>query len=113
MLTVKTYQYGKIYVLEFDGRICCNNSDIFATILQHTLQDNKIHLILNMAKVPYINSAGMRTLADVLQHTRAKDGDTKLVSLDELVLHIFSLIGFERFFNVYPNLDEALTEFNV
>jgi len=67
--------------------------------------------VLDLSGVTYINSAGLRTLADFLTRNRASGGDLHLVSLSPKVERVFKIIGFDRFFDIYDSVEEATADF--
>ena len=64
-----------------------------------------------MSRVSYINSSGLRTLADILTQSRAHEGDLRLVALSAKVERVFKIIGFDKFFDAYADREEALVNF--
>ena len=50
-------------------------------------------MVLDMAQVSYISSAGLGTLADVVTRNREAGGDLKLVGLNRKVLRVLRIIG--------------------
>jgi anti-anti-sigma factor len=68
-------------------------------------------MVLDMAGVSYISSAGLRTLADVLTRNREAGGDLKLVALNKKVLRVLRIIGFDRFFSLYDTVEAAISDF--
>jgi anti-anti-sigma factor len=68
-------------------------------------------MVLDMAEVRYICSAGLRTLADVFTKNREQGGDLKLVALNPKVLRVFRIIGFDKFFSVYDTIEAASADF--
>jgi anti-sigma B factor antagonist len=68
-------------------------------------------MILDMSQVRYINSAGLRTLADILTQNKANNGDLKLINLNPKVQRVFQIIGFDKFFTIYPTVEDALASF--
>jgi anti-anti-sigma factor len=65
-------------------------------------------MVLDMANVQYINSSGLRTLADILTMNRTHDGDLRIVALNPKVERVFKIIGFDRFFDTYQTVQDAL-----
>jgi anti-sigma B factor antagonist len=98
-----------IFVLE--GRVDSEGAVDLDLALQTAVSEGKIKLVLEMAEVRYINSAGLRTLADILTQSKESGGDLKLVEPNPKVLRVLQIIGFDKFFSIYPSLDEALSAF--
>ncbi len=98
-----------IFVLE--GRVDSEGAVDLDLALQTAVSEGKTRLVLEMADVRYINSAGLRTLADILTQSKESGGDLKLVELNPKVLRVLQIIGFDKFFSIYPGIDEALSAF--
>lgn len=98
-----------IFILE--GRVDSEGAVDLDLALQAATSDEKYKLILEMSQVRYINSAGLRTLADILTQAQRQQGDLKLVNLNPKVQRVFQIIGFDKFFHIYPSIEEALAAF--
>jgi anti-sigma B factor antagonist len=98
-----------IYIL--DGRIDSTGARELDDALQTAIADGHYKLVLDMSNVTYINSAGLRTLADILTQARSRDGDLRLVALSAKVERVFKIIGFDKFFEAYADLEEATINF--
>jgi anti-anti-sigma factor len=97
------------FVLE--GRIDTQGAAELDTALQAAAKEGKSWMVLDMAKVSYICSAGLRTLADILTRNRAEDGDLKLAAVPQRVLSILQVIGFHNFFSIYDSAKDAVAAF--
>ena len=98
-----------VFVLE--GRIDTQGAVDLDLALQAAVSEGQHKMVLDMAEVRYICSAGLRTLADVFTKNREQDGDLKLVALNPKVLRVFRIIGFDKFFSVYDTLEAASADF--
>ncbi len=98
-----------IFVLE--GRVDSEGAVDLDLALQAATSENKYKMILDMSLVRYINSSGLRTLADILTQNKSNGGDLKLVNLSPKVSRVFQIIGFDKFFTIYPTVEEAMAKF--
>ncbi|HUX75684.1 MAG TPA: STAS domain-containing protein [Anaerolineae bacterium] len=98
-----------VFVLE--GRIDTQGAVDLDLALQAAVSEGQHKMVLDMAEVRYICSAGLRTLADVFTKNREQGGDLKLVALNPKVLRIFRIIGFDKFFAVYDTIEAASADF--
>ncbi len=98
-----------VFVLE--GRIDTQGAQVMDGVLQAAVATGKHKLVLDLAEVTYISSAGLRTLADVLTKNREQDGDLKLAALNRKVLRVLRIIGFDKFFSLYDTLEAAVADF--
>ncbi len=99
----------EVFVLH--GRADTQGAINLDIVLHGAVSKGKTRLVLDMSGVDYIASAGLGILADVLTRSKEHGGDLKLVGLDEKILRIFQIIGFDRYFSVYETLPEALDAF--
>lgn len=99
----------RVFVLQ--GRIDSDGARELDDVLQNAVANRQFKLVLDMSGVTYINSAGLRTLADILTQSRANEGDLRLVTLSAKVERVFKIIGFDKFFDAYASLDEATVGF--
>jgi anti-sigma B factor antagonist len=100
-----------ISVFELEGRIDTQGAEEMDRALQAAIAEGKHKMILDLSAVNYISSAGLRTLADVLTQNREHEGDLKLVGLNQKVLRVLHIIGFDKFFAIYEATDAALADF--
>lgn len=108
-ITSQEEQGISIFIL--DGRVDSEGAVDLDLALQAATSEGKSKLILDMANVRYLNSAGLRTLADILTQCRDSSGDLKLAALNPKVQRVFQIIGFDKFFNIYPSIADAKKDF--
>ncbi len=100
-----------ISVFLLDGRVDSSGAIELNDALQAAAAEGVHQMVLDMAEVHYMNSAGLRTLADILTRNRANGGDLLLVAPNPKVERVFKIIGFDKFFNTFDTVDLALTHF--
>jgi len=98
-----------IFVL--DGRADNIGAKELETTLQAAVQQGHYKMVLDLANLQYINSASLRILADVLTQNRNNKGDLRLVALNPKVERVFKIIGFDKFFDVFNTIEDALYNF--
>ncbi len=98
-----------VFVLK--GRIDTEGAVDMDLALQTTVSEGQHNMVLDMADVRYICSAGLRTLADVLTKNKEEGGDLKLAALSSKVLRILRIIGFDKFFSIYETAEAAVADF--
>jgi len=98
-----------VFVLE--GRIDSDGAVTLDDTLMAGVQAGKHKMILDMAQVQYVNSAALRTLADVITTNRQKGGDLKLAALPPRVKRVLQLVGFDRFSAIYETVEAAIAAY--
>jgi anti-sigma B factor antagonist len=97
-----------IPVLFVSGKIDAVTSKDLETALIGLIDQNKKFLIINMEKVEFLSSSGLRVLMASLNKLKHRDGDLLLAALQPFVKDVFFLTGASRFFSIYPNQGEAI-----
>jgi anti-anti-sigma factor len=97
-----------ITVFTLSGRVDSEGAVDLDLVLHTAVSEEKFRMVLDMADVRYINSAGLRTLADILTTNRENGGDLLLVSMNPKIQRVFEIIGFDQFFTSYDSLADAM-----
>lgn len=100
-----------ITVFKVEGRIDSQGSIDLDKALQDAVTKGNYKLVLDMGQVQYINSAALRTLADIITKTREHGGDLRLAQLTPKVSRVLKIVGFDKFSSVYDRLEDALVNF--
>lgn len=92
MTVTETRAEGKIQ-LNVDGRIDTNTSpQLQKAILQAFQKGNSV--ILDLEKVEYISSSGLRALLIGQKTANSKGGSMKLIHVCDSVMKVFKMTGF-------------------
>lgn len=110
-LDITEYNEGDVTIFTLKGRVDSAGAVDLDLALQTAISEKKHKMILDMANVRYINSSGLRTLADVLTQNKEHGGDLVLVALNSKISRVFEIIGFNNFFTMRNTVGEALTVF--
>jgi len=100
-----------ISVFEPEGRIDTESANKMDEALQAAISAGKAKMVMDMSKVTYISSAGLRILASVQMKNRENGGDLKMAGLNERVMRVFRIIGFDMFFSIHDTVEKAIAEF--
>lgn len=110
-MNIRESEQNGVTIFVVSGRVDSEGAVDLDLALQTAVSEGKSRIVMDMSDVRYINSAGLRTLADILTQTQAADGNLALVDLNPKVARVFQIIGFDKFFDVFPTVDEALQSF--
>jgi anti-sigma B factor antagonist len=99
-------QSEDITVVELMGDMDGSTAPIAqAQVLPLAEPDAKI--ILDMSKVPYMSSAGLRMLLVVYRTVKSRGGNIVLVGLSDELRDTMALTGFLDFFDHYDTIDQG------
>ena len=92
------------------GRIDMSNSDAFKDSLMAAVAAADRAVVVDMAEVDYISSAGLRSLMIALRAAKAEAKGFGVAALGPLVMEIFTISRFNLVFSLYPSVRDALTD---
>ena len=110
-MNITEHVENDITVFVLEGRIDTQGAVDLDLALQAAVSEGKHKMVLDMADVRYICSAGLRTLADVFTKNRDAGGDLKLAAVNRKVMRVIQIIGFDKFFSIYETIDAAIADF--
>lgn len=99
---------GALVMAPRDGRIDLSNADGFKDDLLAALSDASKLLIVDLSRVAYISSAGLRSLMIALKAARAEDKTFAIAALQPLTREIFAISRFDIVFSLFESVREAV-----
>ena len=96
---------GKWTILAPQGRVDAHTVDDFETAVRKELAAGARWLAMDLAGVPYMNSAGLRVLLIALKAVRPLDGGVVLVRPQPQVQEVLEISGFMNIFSVVADTD--------
>ena len=100
-----------IVVFVIEGRIDSQGAVDLDEALQNAIDSGHYRLVCDMKNVAYINSAALRTLADIISRARANHGDLRLAALPPKVRRVLQIVGFDRYSAIFDTTEEAVQDF--
>lgn len=100
-----------ISIIHVTGNIDSLTSDEAQAFLDEEIKNKQIRIIVDLAQVDYMSSAGLRVLLTSLKSTRQSGGDLYLVELQSNVHQVLDLAGFTSIFKIFSTSAEALDAF--
>lgn len=103
-----------ICVVRFNGDFL-NEADheTFREKIRSLADDGKIHVVIELSGVKYMNSCGLGSLVCAATTLRKVGGDLRLVEVGEHVRELLAITKLNKVFDVYPSLEKALPQFSV
>ncbi len=112
-MKVNVRMVGPVSIIDLSGKITIGEGDVVLRDRVSELLDNdQKHILLNLAKVSYMDSAGIGELVACYKRAREKDGNVKLLNPSGKVYDLLQLTKLEEVFETYKNEGEALVSFN-
>jgi anti-sigma B factor antagonist len=110
-LTVDARDVEEVTLLYPKGFINAHTVRLFETELQRALQQGRFKIVINCSGLLYIASAGLGAIMGSIEEIRTNGGDLRLTDLNETVLNIFEILGFNHLYRIFPSEVEAISSF--
>jgi anti-sigma B factor antagonist len=111
-LTINTSVLKRVCLIEADGRVDSTTADVLGNALNQAIEDGKRQLVLDLSKVEYMSSAGLREMVSALKRVKGPTGgDLRLASPSERVKEVLDLAGLDEIFEIYDTQVEAVGSF--
>jgi len=105
-------QVGDVDVLDIEGRIVLGEeSNSFREKVKGLLAAGKKKIVLNLAQVSYIDSAGLGTLVSTFHSAKSQGATLKLVSLGAKFKEVLQVTKLMTVFDTYENEAAAIGSF--
>lgn len=99
---------GGSVLLKVDGRIDMSNSDAFKDRLMTAVSAAERAVVVDLAGVDYISSAGLRSLMIALRAAKRQSKAFGVAALGPLVIEIFTISRFNLVLSLYPTVRDAV-----
>lgn len=111
-LSVDVRDHGQnIVSIDVQGEITFENSDVLRNKINELCEIGQTKIIIDLAGLKYMSSAGMGVLVHGLKKTRQGAGDLYIVNLNSKMRRVFLITQFTHHFTVFQDMDEALKSF--
>jgi anti-sigma B factor antagonist len=107
---VSVRQHGQATVLDVDGQITFESTPELRTQLLQALKGHKATVLVNLGKVPYMDSSGIATLVEGLKAAQGVKAAFGLFGLTKNTRGVLELVRLDKVFKIFENEDEALRQ---
>jgi anti-anti-sigma factor len=106
-------QVANVVIIDIEGKILLGDGDveIKQAVDEHLAQGRK-KVILNLAKVPYIDSAGLGEIIRCYTAIRKSGGDLKLLAPNPRLVDLLGVTKLVNVFDWYSDETSALESFS-
>jgi anti-sigma B factor antagonist len=106
-ITEKQTDSGAILVA-LDGMLVLGReSQRLEWAVEKLIKEGKTKIIVDLSKVPYVDSAGIGILVGSLGHCKQGGGQMRVVGVDDRVMQILKITNVDKVLPLDANLEEA------
>ncbi len=99
---------GDTNIVQIEGRLDTTNYGELEHHLSSLTDKKELIILLDLEKMEYISSSGLRILLMFLKKLKALEGRFMLCGLSKDIKEIFEISGFINIFEIFENQEEAL-----
>ena len=108
-MKVSAESYGQAVVLSFRGELNADSLDALQRAVDAQLAGEGVHdLVLDLAEVPFVDSACLEYLLDLQERLGEQLGQVKLARLEENVRKIFEITRLDNAFEAFEDVADAV-----
>jgi len=112
-MEIKERVVGGVSILDLSGKIVLGEGDIqLKERIKDLLGDGQKRILLNLAEVNYVDSAGLGTLIGAYTTVKREGGSLKLVNLTKRIQDLLAITKLITVFETFDSEAEALASFN-
>lgn len=100
-----------VVVFEVAGRLDSHHSKELDLKLIQSIKEGTMKMILDLHKLEYISSAGIRVLVHCLKEIEKQGGTLFLAALPKPIENVLYITGFSTYFKTFDSTDKALYKF--
>ena len=113
MLHINERKVNDVIILDLKGKITIGSGDrLLREKITELLKKGEKKIILNMARISYLDSSGTGEVVSLLMKVRKAGGELKLLSLSQKIKDIFQIAQLLSIFDYYINEEEAVNSFS-
>ena len=101
-------QSGEVVVVRLSGRLDSGTAPSAEESFTRMLTGSPLRLAIDLSRLEYISSAGLRVLLVVARKVQQSQGKVVLFGLVANVREVFSISGFDRIFAIEPDREAAV-----
>ena len=110
-MEITTRDANDVKVVQMDGELDTGASPDAQKQLDQLREQGVKKMLLDMSKLDFISSAGLRVLLTTAQELKADSGGLRVCNLNATVKEVFDISGFSTLLMVFDNEAKALSGF--
>ena len=107
-MEINVTEQDGITILELAGRMDATTTPEFVSAAQKLMTAGKKQLLVDMAQLEYISSAGLRGILGLVKALKKTAGRLAFCSLQPMAAEVFRISGFNAMLTVCDTRQEAL-----
>jgi anti-sigma B factor antagonist len=96
-------------VVPLSGDIDLASASTLRVNLAQATETTPAHVVVDLAKLDFIDSTGLGVLVGVLRRVRSTGGDIRMAAAGPAIERVFAVTGLDRVFRLFRTVEDAVT----
>ncbi len=111
-MKIKVTSKNDVHIIKIEGAIKAGNEfELSEKIEQYIKKGQVPKFIIDLKKVPFINSAGLGTFLNIFKHIDGLNGRLVFANLNSDIENLMEITKLSSVFEIYKTLEEAEDSF--
>jgi anti-sigma B factor antagonist len=112
-MKLSSRRVGNVMVFDVEGKILLGDGDVeIKQAVDELLSSNQKEILLNLAKVPYVDSAGLGEIIRCFTAVRKAGGNFRLLAPNQRLIDLLTITKLVNVFDWYGDEASALKSFS-
>jgi anti-anti-sigma factor len=112
-VNIKFERKNGTLIVSPEGRLDAFEASNLGKELETLLKEDDSYLVLDMTKVPYLSSGGLRVLLAAQKKLAKKNGRVCLCGLSDYPVQVIKMAGMDIIFTIYNSVEEAFNQISI
>ena len=108
MIDINVSTVANATLIEVGGRVDSMNANQLGEALSSEIDQGHTNVVLDLAGVEYMSSAGLREIVTALKKVKRASGDLRVAQPSDRVLEIFEMAGLDTIVQIFSSQREAV-----
>ena len=111
-MNIAERQVGGVTIVDLRGKLMFGDGDqAFRDAINKVIDSGRLQVVLNMAEVPYVDSAGISEIVRTYVTLNKRAGRLKLLDLTRKVQDLLTITKLLTIFEIFESEEEAVDSF--
>ena len=106
-----TQQRGAVLIVRPDGALTGAEADTFKGRMREFIRENLGRVVIDASALPYVDSKGLESLADVAQELAQSGKGLKVCAANDTIRQVIELTGLSPQFEHFDDTSSAVRSF--
>lgn len=112
-MKIKVTTKNDVHIVKIEGSIKAGNEFEFGEKIEQYIKKGQVpKFIIDLKKVPFINSAGLGTFLNIFKHIDSLNGRIVFANLNSDIENLMDITKLASVFEIYKTLEEAVDSFD-